>query len=62
MPYIFTRIAYGEQAPELSTKLNPVEPGLVWIRGMDFEPVLTSRKAIEENVESLNELVKRLHR
>jgi carbamoyl-phosphate synthase large subunit len=62
MPYIFTRIAYGEQAPELTTKLNPVEPGLVWIRGMDFEPVLTSRKAIEENVESLNELVKRLHR
>ena len=60
MPYIFTKIAYGELAPKLSTKLNPIEPGLVWIRGMDFEPVLTSTKAIEENVESLNELLKRL--
>ncbi len=31
----------------LPLKINPLEPGLVWIRGMDMEPVLTTEVAIE---------------
>jgi carbamoyl-phosphate synthase large subunit len=40
MPYIYTKLAFGEQPPLPEPRLNPVEPGLLWIRGMDREPLL----------------------
>lgn len=42
MPYIAVKLAYGEEPPPIATKVNPLPAGLVWVRGMDKEPVLTS--------------------
>ncbi len=40
MPYIFTKLAFGEEPPLPEQRINPLEPGLLWLRGMDREPVL----------------------
>ncbi|MBU2530983.1 MAG: carboxylate--amine ligase [Elusimicrobia bacterium] len=53
MPEIFVKLAYGEDCPKISKKLNPLPNGLAWIRGVDFEPVLTDIETIEKSVKEL---------
>jgi hypothetical protein len=60
MPYIFVKLAYGEELPEVSKKLNPAKDEMIWIRGMDFEPVLASREEIETEVAKLSNLLESL--
>lgn len=60
MPYIFLKLAYGEELPQISKKLNPAPDHMVWIRGIDFEPVLASMEDIDKNVAALEELKKTL--
>ncbi len=60
MPYIFTQIAYGEK-PQLPKKpINPIKPNFLWIRGIDFEPVLTTTKEVEKYVKNLEKMEKKL--
>ena len=47
MPYIYVKLAFDEKVPILKRKINPLKPGLAWVRGMDVEPVLTSMKEID---------------
>ena len=47
MPYIAVKAALAEELPAISRKVNPLPEGLLWIRGMDKEPVLTSLEATE---------------
>lgn len=47
-PAIYCDIALENKFPSLCRKLNPLPSGLVWIRGMDREPVLTTAKELEE--------------
>lgn len=47
MPYIFVKLALGETIPPIPKKINPLEPGLVWIRGLDFYPTLTNLEHIK---------------
>jgi carbamoyl-phosphate synthase large subunit len=54
MPHIYVKLAYGEEVPEIKKKLNPLKPGLVWIRGIDFLPVLTDIDTISKTVDKLN--------
>lgn len=56
LPYLFVKAALGEPLPHLSRKLNPLREGLVWIRGVDFLPVLTTLEAIFEAEASLQTL------
>ena len=44
MPEIAVRLAFGEEPPALERTINPLKPGLVWIRGVDKEPVLTDAR------------------
>lgn len=60
MPYIFVKLAYGEELPKLEKKINPAKDNMVWIRGMDFEPVLASREDIDAEVTKLEALKKEL--
>jgi hypothetical protein len=53
MPYVFVKLACDEAPPEIAQKLNPARPGMVWIRGMDFEPVLVPMTDIESQREQL---------
>lgn len=54
MPYIYVKLAYNEKLPKIEKKLNPLKPGLVWIRGIDFLPVLTDMDTINAAVDKLS--------
>ena len=46
-PQIYRDIALEGKFPTLERKINPLPNGLVWIRGMDVEPVLTTAAELE---------------
>ncbi len=48
MPEIYCDIALEGKFPSLERKLNPLPSGLVWIRGMDIEPVVTTVEELEK--------------
>ena len=54
MPYIFVQCALNGPLPKFLRKVNPLPPGLVWIRGMDTQPILTTVEKINETLEELN--------
>lgn len=60
MPYIFVKLAYHEKLPKIKWKINPLPPGLCWIRGMDFLPTLTHINILNKSEESLKERIKEL--
>ena len=47
-PQIYRDIALADKFPTLERKINPLPDGLVWIRGMDVPPVLTTVAALEQ--------------
>lgn len=47
MPKIYCDIALDGNFPSLQRRINPLADGLVWIRGMDVEPVLATRKELD---------------
>lgn len=47
-PEIYCNIALEKRFPTLAKKINPLPDGLVWIRGMDVAPVLTTRSALSQ--------------
>lgn len=56
MPYIFIKIALEDKYPKINNKINPLTPGLAWIRGLDFEPYLTTIDKIDLHVQNLKRL------
>ncbi|UCD16153.1 MAG: carboxylate--amine ligase [Candidatus Omnitrophota bacterium] len=58
MPYIFVKLAFDEELPDIKKKLNPLPSDLAWVRGMDFEPILTSLKEIKADKDKLNQYLK----
>lgn len=47
LPYLFVKLAFGEPCALPEPRLNPLPPGLAWVRGMDFLPVLTDLDRID---------------
>lgn len=47
MPKIYCDIALDGRFPSSLKRINPLPDGLLWIRGMDVEPVLTTRTELE---------------
>jgi len=62
MPYIAVKLAFGESPPLPERRINPLPPGLVWIRGMDRSPVLTRQEVIDEAQDALQERICRLRK
>jgi hypothetical protein len=50
MPKIFKDIAMYNEFPVLEKKINPLPDGLLWLRGMDTKPMLTTDKGLAERV------------
>ncbi len=61
MPLFFIKLAFGEALPPLTRRINPLPPGLAWVRGMDFEPVLTRVEEIDNSETQLQKLRKQLN-
>lgn len=51
MPKIYKDIALYNKFPSLDKKINPLPDNLLWIRGMDREPILTTRQEVESEVD-----------
>lgn len=47
MPKIFFDIALEKGVADLDVKINPLPDGLLWIRGMDREPVMIAREELD---------------
>jgi carbamoyl-phosphate synthase large subunit len=54
LPHLFVAMALGDDLPPVPRVLNPLPDGMVWIRGLDLEPVLTSMDEIERCVADLD--------
>lgn len=48
MPEIYSNLALEGKFPSLERRINPLPDGLVWIRGMDVEPVMTTVEEMEK--------------
>ena len=59
-PDIFFSLALGKKPPRIARKVNPLRPGLLWIRGMDSPPVLTDVNSIKRLDRELAKRLKRL--
>ncbi|MES2654545.1 MAG: carboxylate--amine ligase [Bacteroidota bacterium] len=53
MPEIFKDIALYNEFPSLNKKINPLEDGLMWLRGMDTQPKLMTDVDIRKNIKNL---------
>ena len=58
--HVWIRV-FGEEPPDIPRRINPLPVGLAWIRGLDFEPVLTAMATINESEAGLVSLRKDLH-
>ncbi|MHC1682483.1 MAG: hypothetical protein AB6733_05985 [Clostridiaceae bacterium] len=50
MPKIFKDIVLYNEFPNIDKKLNPLPQGLLWIRGMDREGILTTQKDVKNSI------------
>lgn len=50
MPKIFKDIALYNEFPSLDKKINPLPDNLLWLRGMDCEPLLTTDEEISKEL------------
>ena len=48
MPAIYCNIALDGEFPSLDKKINPLPDDLIWIRGMDVNPVLTTLERLQD--------------
>jgi hypothetical protein len=59
MPDIYMRIINSEhnvlKKENITNKVNPIDEGMAWIRGVDFEPILTTIEQIEANEKKMQE-------
>ena len=56
MPEIYCDLALEGKLPALDNKINPLPAGLVWIRGMDVAPVLTTVTEVKKMEKSYSRL------
>jgi hypothetical protein len=53
MPEIFKDIALYNEFPKLDKKINPLQDGLMWLRGMDTQPKLMTNIQIQNKIKNL---------
>lgn len=50
MPKIFKDIALYNEFPMLEKNINPLPDGLLWMRGMDTEPLLLTEEELNKQI------------
>ncbi len=50
MPEIFKDLAIYNKRPKLLQKINPLPNGLMWLRGMDVEPLLATQESVDKEL------------
>jgi len=59
MPHIMTQLAFGEYNGEFNL-IDPCQPDLYWVRGMDVRPKLVKGVEIKAKVEEYNEILNKI--
>jgi predicted ATP-grasp superfamily ATP-dependent carboligase len=57
MPEIYKDIILYQKFPSLNKKINPLPDGLLWIRDMDREPILTTEDEVHKIIELQNTIL-----
>ncbi len=60
MPMILLQSAFGSP-PDLDKKINPIPPGLIWLRGMDKIPILIKAEEVDIASDELKKRISLLH-
>jgi carbamoyl-phosphate synthase large subunit len=60
LPYIYVKAGFDEELPVPVGTLNPLPDGLIWVRGMDVEPVMTDVEQVRDIEQTLSERRERL--
>ena len=60
MPLIYVNAGLGKKLPPIKSKINPLPAGLVWIRGVDVLPVLTTLDQVKQGEKDLERRKKNL--
>ena len=55
MPEIFKDIALYNEFPNFQNKINPLNDGLMWLRGMDTLPLLMTEEQINYSIKNLKQ-------
>lgn len=50
MPVIYKDLGLYGKKPELKKAINPLPDGLLWLRGMDTKPMLTTKEEVEKGL------------
>ena len=50
MPVIFKDLAIYGKKPELEKKINPLPDGLMWLRAMDRDPMLSTDEEMRSHL------------
>lgn len=53
MPEIFINLALFGKLPILDRTINPLDDGLMWLRGMDYQPQLITKERLDEEIKKL---------
>ncbi len=59
-PQIYLKLAFNEKLPKLTRKINPLRNNLVWIREVDFLPVLTNTKNLQKSQKQMQMILKNI--
>ena len=60
MPEMYIKLAFNEELDNIKDKTNPLPDDLVWIRGIDFIPVLSDVKTINHKVDEMEQILREL--
>jgi carbamoyl-phosphate synthase large subunit len=60
MPHIFVKLAFDEKLDFITPLINPLPQNQVWIRGMDFIPILTNISTIENHETTLSNRISKI--
>src|SRR5690606_8212375 len=55
LPYIYVKAGFDEEIPVPVGTMNPAREGLLWVRGMDIEPVMTSVEEVAQIEQTLTQ-------
>lgn len=59
-PLIYLKLAFDEEIGEIKKTINPLKNGLIWIREVDFLPVLTSKKTLSKYRKQMENTLKKI--
>lgn len=59
-PLIYLKIAFEEKLPKFKKRINPLKDNLIWIREVDFLPILTNKETLRTYQNKMQSTLKQI--